>query len=251
MANYSIEPNDRVTFKVVHEDEHVIIVDKPTGLASQPGLGHLTDTLLNGLFARHGAKMQNLGASRDFGLLHRLDKDASGLVAAAISIPAWEGMREAFERREVRKLYYAACAGVPKRETGVIDRPIVESQGDMLTAKISSRGKPSRTAYRVLASNESFSLVECRTLTGRLHQVRVHLASIGCAILGDRVYAKTHAASLCRRLALHAHLLAFKHPVNAATVRAESALPKDMRTLCKRVGVEWDQHAPSDPSLDS
>lgn len=251
MANLSVEPNDRVTFKVVHEDEHVIIVDKPSGLASQPGLGHLTDTLLNGLFARHGLKMQNLGATRDFGLLHRLDKDASGLVAAALSIPAWEGVRAAFEKREVKKLYYAICAGAPKRPTGVIDRPIVESQGDMLTAKISSRGKVARTAYRVLAANDSFSFVEARTLTGRLHQVRVHLASIGCAIVGDRIYAKPHAASLCRRLALHAHSLSFQHPVTAMPVRADSPLPKDLRALCKRVGIEWDQRAHSDSTLES
>ena len=97
MPRLTIEPNDRITFKIVHQDEHVVVISKPAGLVTAPGLGHETDSLLNALFAKWGPKLQNLGKSRDFGMLHRLDRDTSGLVVVALSNPAYDTLRKGFE----------------------------------------------------------------------------------------------------------------------------------------------------------
>jgi 23S rRNA pseudouridine1911/1915/1917 synthase len=219
MTNYSIEPNERVTFKTLFEDDSVFVVIKPPGVVTQPGLGHEGDSLLNGLFARWGDRLQALGRARDFGLLHRLDRQTSGLVVGALRARVYDALREAFSKHEVRKFYWAVVRGSPKQETGVIRKPIQESAGRdagtppperrsrgdvrsrMKLARISSSGKAAVTAYRVLQAGRAASLLECRTLTGRLHQVRVHLESIGCPILGDDLYAPPAVARGAPRLA--------------------------------------------------
>lgn len=242
----SIEPNDRVTFKVRHEDRDVLVADKPAGLVTQPGRGHERDTLLNGLFARHGVRLQQLGRDRDFGLLHRLDKQTSGLLVVALTRDAYDTLRVAFEQRRVRKYYWAVTGKAPNKPSGVIRRPILEEGGDEAskssrpapkTARVAASGKPALTAYRVIDSNDRGALVECRPVTGRLHQVRVHLESIGCPILGDDVYAPRWAASVSPRLALHAHRLAFAHPRTGETIDVESPLPRDIKSILKRLGL--------------
>src|SRR2546430_14979094 len=127
MAHFTIEPNDRVTFKVRYEDDDLAVVDKPPGLVTQPGLGHERDTLLNGLFARYGPKLQNLGKARDFGLLHRLDRQASGLLLVGLRPAAYDALRKSFEERTIRKFYWAITKGRPRTESGVIKRPIIET----------------------------------------------------------------------------------------------------------------------------
>lgn len=241
MANLSIQPNERITFKVRHEDEDVVVVVKPAGVVTVPGLGHEDDSLLNGLFARVGSKLQNVGRSRDFGLLHRLDRETSGLVIAALNIPAYDRLREAFEKREIEKYYWAVIRHAPKSPKGVIRRPIAEYEGragddprKKKLARIAASGKPALTAYRVLASVPSAALVECRTITGRLHQVRVHLESIGCPILGDDLYGPRAVRDASPRLALHAHRLVFPHPRTGERLDVRAAWPSDLRSLLKR-----------------
>ncbi len=241
----SIEPNGRVSFKVRHEDADVIVVDKPAGLVTQPGRGHERDTLLNGLFARSGARLQQLGRERDFGLLHRLDKPTSGLLVVALTREAYDGLREAFEKRRVRKFYWAVATRAPKKPSGLIKRPIAESGGDERDggrsqprrARVSGAGKPALTAYRVVEANDRGALIECRPVTGRLHQVRVHLESIGCPIFGDDVYGPRWVADASARLALHAHRLAFAHPRSGEVIDVASPLPRDLRALLKRLGL--------------
>ena len=121
--NYSVEPNERVTFGLAYADEHLLVVEKPAGVPTQPGKGHQRDTLLNGLFTRYGRALQNLGARRDYGLLHRLDKDTSGLLVVALGPEAYDRLRDDFANRRVRKFYWAVCDGHPKRPTGVIKVP--------------------------------------------------------------------------------------------------------------------------------
>src|SRR5436190_18544151 len=165
-ATYTVEPNERVTFKVRYEDEDVVVVNKPAKIVTLPGLGHETDSLLNGLFAHYGPKLQNLGKARDFGLLHRLDRDTSGLVILALRARAYDRLREIFEQREVGKYYWAVVKGRPKGASGVIRKPILEYEGksgkDTRTkklARISSAGKPAVTAWRVLDSGIAASLL--------------------------------------------------------------------------------------------
>jgi len=241
MTNLSVEPNPRVTFKVRHEDADVLVVDKPARMVTQPGLGHETDSLLNGLFARHGAALQNLGRARDFGLLHRLDREASGLLIVALRARAYDAVREAFESRRVRKYYWAVVKGVPREASGVIERAIVEVEGGgpggEKVARVSAKGKEAVTAYRVVEAGEHASLVEARAVTGRLHQVRVHMDLIGCPILGDDLYGPRVVRGASRRLALHAHRVVFEHPTSGERVDVQSPWPRDLSGLLTRVGL--------------
>lgn len=239
MANLSIEPNERVTFRILHEDGDLLVVGKPPKLVTQPGVGHEHDTLLNGLFARYGERLQNLGASRDFGLVHRLDRETSGVLAVALTADAYDGMRRHFAERQVRKFYWAICQKAPREHTGVIKRPILEFErrkGRYTSEKLSRLdpgGKPAITAYRVLNESPLAALIEARPLTGRLHQLRIHLDSIGCGILGDRLYGPTRTTGAAHRLALHAHRLAFAHPVTGEPIDIRTPFPRDLRRLLR------------------
>jgi 23S rRNA pseudouridine1911/1915/1917 synthase len=238
--NFSVEPNERVTFKIRHEDEDVLVVEKSARLVTQPGKGHETDTLLNGLFAHYGAKLQNLGKARDFGLLHRLDRMTSGLVLVGLRPRAYDALQEAFASRKIEKYYWAITAKAPNKPSGLINRPILETTDEKKLAKISSGGKESITAYRTLQTTSFgervLALLECRPLTGRLHQVRVHLDSIGCTILGDELYGSKWIQAASPRLALHAHRLVFSHPVSGELVDVHSPWPRDLGPLLKRLG---------------
>lgn len=241
MSTFSVEPNERVTFRVRYEDEHLLVVEKPSRLVSQPGKGHEQDSLLNGLFARHGRALQQLGSARDFGLLHRLDRETSGLLIVALTSQAHAGLSEAFRAREIRKYYWAVTRKAPTQPQGVIRMSIAERTRrtgrykSIKTAAIATDGKPAVTAYRVIEANGMAALLECRAVTGRLHQVRVHLNAIGCPILGDRLYAKPAVADASPRLALHAHRLAFDHPVTGEAVDVQTSWPRDLRALLRRL----------------
>lgn len=236
--NLTIEPNERITFKVQFEDEHLLVVEKKARLATVPGKAHADDTLLNGLFARYGAKLQNVGKAREFGMMHRLDKPTSGLLLVALSPESYDALAEWFRSRELAKFYYAITRRAPaKLPTGTINRPILEEMKNMKLARIASSGKPALTAYRLVEQNPAAALLECRAVTGRLHQVRVHLASIGCSILGDDLYANPTVAGAASRLMLHAHRLAFKHPMTGQQVDVRAPLPRDFLATLKRVGL--------------
>jgi 23S rRNA pseudouridine1911/1915/1917 synthase len=231
--------NDKVTFALEYEDEHLLVVTKRSGLVTQPGKGHEDDSLLNGLFVKYGSKLGRLGEARDCGLLHRLDRETSGLLVVALSAKAYDGLRKQFEDRKVQKFYWAVCAKAPKHPSGMIDKPIAETTPRGYTekklAKITAKGKSSTTAYRVLSQNDQGALVECRPLTGRLHQVRVHLCSIGCPLFGDGLYSPPAIATMGPRLALHAHRLAFAHPVTGQVIDVRTPFPKDLRPLLNRL----------------
>lgn len=241
MSLYSVEPNEYVTFKLRHEDEHIVVVDKPTGVPSQPGLGHDTDTLLNGLFAKYGQRLQNLGKDRDFGMLHRLDRKASGLLIIALSNKAYDALRRQFQERTIGKFYWVVVKGAPSTPSGVINKPIAESipkgPGSIKRGKISSKGKEAVTAFRVLEQGRDASLIECRPVTGRLHQIRVHMEMIGCPVLGDEIYASPQIKAAAPRLALHSHRVVFTHPVTGEKVDVTSTWPRDLRGTLERFGL--------------
>jgi len=243
----TVTANDRVRFRVLHEDDDIVVVIKPAGVVTQPGVGHERDSLLSGLFARHGAELQRLGAARDFGLVHRLDRETSGLLVVALRAHSYDHLRDAFASRRIGKYYWAIVRGAPRSATGVVRRPIAEVQArrahrgqppgpTMKLARVAGNGKPAVTAYRVLSAGKGGALVECRTLTGRLHQVRVHLESIGCPILGDGLYGPT-PAGITPRLALHAHRLVLPHP-RGMTLDCRTAWPSDLRAVLSRFGLE-------------
>lgn len=233
--------NERVTFSVQHADEHLLVVEKRSGLVTTPGVGHEHDTLLNGLFASYAGQLQRLGGARDWGLLHRLDRGTSGLLVVALTPEAYDGLRESFETRAVRKFYWAICRTTPNKPSGVIKRPIIEEvqrvsrYTSAKTARIGSSGKPAVTAYRVLEQSVAGCLIEARPVTGRLHQVRVHLDSIAATVLGDDVYGPPVSRQASPRLALHAHRLGFTHPITGEEIDIRSPFPRDLRAVLKRM----------------
>lgn len=243
----SVEPNPRVAFRVVHEGHGLIVVDKPAGLVTQPGVGHQHDTLLNGLFARYGDRLGALGPQRDFGLVHRLDRGTSGLVAVALDAAAYDALRAAFEARLVRKFYWALTHKAPNQPAGVIRRPIeeVKTRKDRYTsrlhARISPAGRPALTAYRVIHAGDTAALIEARPVTGRLHQVRVHLASVGAGILGDELYGPRRTSHAAPRLALHAWRLVLPPDLDggsAGPLDLRSPMPRDLRRLLRLHEIE-------------
>lgn len=245
MANFSIEPNPDVTFRVCYEDEHVMVVLKPPHTVTQPGKAHERTSLMNGLFAKAGPKLQQLGRERDFGLLHRLDRETSGLVIIGLTQDGYDGMRRVFENRELAKFYWAITVRAPEPSTGVIKRPIAEYDGKgrddgkpKKLARLSSAGKMAVTAYRVLSQSGLGAVVECRAVTGRLHQLRVHLTSIKCPIVGDDEYGPKGVKDLAPRLALHAHRVVFPHPITGEQVDVSVAFPKDLLGVLRQFRLQ-------------
>lgn len=267
MATLSIEPNPDLPIALAYEDADLLVALKPSRMVTTPGKGHEHDSLMNALFATHGARLQNIGRERDFGLLHRLDRQTSGLVLVALTKSAYDALRGQFETRAVKKLYWAIVSGVPSPPKGVIDRPIRENeerQNKFKSRKVAAiarsgggrhgtagPAKEAVTAFRVLSAPGdtagadgagapgplTASLLECRPVTGRLHQIRVHMEMIGHPVLGDREYGDQLAAKASPRLALHAHRLVFEHPVSGARVDAGSEFPNDLRGTLKRFGL--------------
>ncbi|HSM01903.1 MAG TPA: RluA family pseudouridine synthase [Acidimicrobiia bacterium] len=215
---------EEVDFGVRYEDEHVAVVDKPPGIVTHPGAGNLRGTLAAGILNRW-PRVRGVGAEDRWGIVHRLDRDTSGLLVVALDAEAYQGLREAMRRREIDRTYLALVAGVPAMPTGTIDAPIGRDPGRPTQMRIDSGGRPARTHYRLSAEFDRASLLELRLETGRTHQIRVHLASIGLPVMGDRIYGISTGSP---RVFLHASAVAFDHPVSGDRIDAESELPEDL-----------------------
>ncbi len=236
----SVAPNPKVPLSVVYEDPAFIVVDKPAGVVTQPGRKHTRDTLLNGVFASHGKSLQNVGKTRDFGLVHRLDRPTSGLVLVALEQDAYDHLRAQFAERRIKKTYLALVAGAPQPPSGAIRAPIreVRQQGRKRAVLGSGRGsKPAVTAYETLVRARGAALLLCRPETGRLHQIRAHLAQRGCPVLGDDEYGKGLDPRLGRRIGLHAASLTLTHPTTGRTMIVTSPLPADLRAACDALAL--------------
>ncbi len=234
-----------MALSVVHEDDHVIVVDKPPGLVVHPAPGHADHTLVNALLAHCGGSLSGIGGVIRPGIVHRLDKDTSGLMVAAKSDVAHRVLADRFAGRGIERAYHAVVWGVPVERRGEITGNIGRSPANRKKmAVVRHGGKPARTRYRVIrALGPDASLVECRLETGRTHQIRVHMGTLGHPVIGDRLYgggvrrrggvtpASRAAAAALDRQALHAYLLGFDHPVSGRKLRFQSNLPSDIRRL--------------------
>ncbi len=234
----SVRPNADVPYAIRYRDDDFLVVDKPPGVVTQPGKKHEYDSLLNGLFADYGNVLQNLGEARRWGLLHRLDKETSGLVIIALRNRAYDWLRAQFEQRQIRKVYWAIVSGRPRTAQAVIQKPIVEVVGrGRKKAAIRRDGHSAITAYRVLEGGTDASLIEARPKTGRLHQIRVHLAIVGHPVIGDRLYGDGAHQPVVPRLCLHAASLSFVHPDGSHRVRVHAPWPRDLTKTLKRLGL--------------
>ncbi|WP_336488036.1 RluA family pseudouridine synthase [Methylobacterium nigriterrae] len=248
---------ERLTLVVVHEDDDLIVIDKPAGLVVHPAPGHEGGTLVNGLIAHCGASLSGIGGVRRPGIVHRLDKDTSGLMVVAKNDRAHRGLTAQFadhgRNGPLERAYLALVWGMPEPRTGIIDANLARSQRnrEKIAVVRVGEGRHAVTHYRVeSALGPEVALVRCRLETGRTHQIRVHLSHRGHPLLGDGVYGsafKTKAARLPEgaraalgalgRQALHAALLGFAHPRTGQSLRFESPLPPDIDALTRSLAA--------------
>lgn len=248
---------------VVFEDDHLLILDKPAGLVVHPAAGHEDGTLVNALLAHCGASLSGIGGIRRPGIVHRLDKDTTGLMVVAKTDQAHQGLAALFADHgrtlHLERRYLALVWGRPGTAVGVVEAPIGrhQHQRDRMTVVPPPRGRVAVTHWRMAEAFEGASLVACRLETGRTHQIRVHLTSIGHPPIGDPVYGtgyRTKAARLpgpaCLaarafpRQALHAASLGFDHPATGERLSFASPLPDDMAGLRHALGATGEPPAP-------
>jgi 23S rRNA pseudouridine1911/1915/1917 synthase len=208
---------------VVHEDEDLLVVDKAAGMVVHPAAGHWSGTLLNALLARDPAS----AALPRAGIVHRLDKDTSGLMVVGKTLPAVTGLVRAIAAREVHRRYLAIAQGRPAAKAFTIDAPIGRDPQTRTRMAVVASGKSARTDVEWLASGDGLSALRCTLHTGRTHQIRVHLASRGLPLVGDRLYGGRPALGI-ERQALHAAELAFAHPISGRAHALGAALPVDL-----------------------
>ena len=232
-------PQD-IPLRIVFEDEHLLVVDKPAGLVVHPVAGNPDGTLVNALLHHCGGSLSGIGGVARPGIVHRIDKDTSGLLLVAKTDVAHEGLAKQFAAHSIERRYLALVNGVPKTAEGIVDAPLARSSTNRKKISIveGSRGKRAVTHWRRLRILREAALVECRLETGRTHQVRVHMASLGYPLLGDPVYGRSgkNNRELLKSLnfyrqALHAAELGFTHPVTKHRLSFASGMPADMQEL--------------------
>jgi 23S rRNA pseudouridine1911/1915/1917 synthase len=236
---------------IVHEDDHLLVVDKPAGLVVHPAAGNLDGTLVNALLHHCAGRLSGIGGVARPGIVHRIDKDTSGLLVVAKTDPAHEGLARQFAAHDVDRRYTAVVGGVPVPPAGRIAAALARSTTNRQKIAIvpDGRGRHAVTHYRTVQALDGAAVIECRLETGRTHQIRVHMASIGHALLGDAAYGRTPGklAPILKdmgfaRQALHAATLGFVHPVSKEKLSFESTLPADIveliGRLSGRIGVD-------------
>ena len=216
-----LSPED-IPVPVAFEDEHILVVDKPAGLVVHPGAGNPSGTLVNALLGKGIAGGED--PTRP-GVVHRLDRDTSGLMVLAKGEPAYSRLVEMMSKRQVERLYRAVVVGEGLPETGTIDAPVGRDP-DNPTLMAAGVGKPAVTHFEVVADAERHSMLRVRLETGRTHQIRVHLSAIGYPVYADPLYGDPIPG---RRLWLHAERLGFEHPVNGEPLELWSDIPDDLR----------------------
>lgn len=227
-----------IALNVVFEDDHLIVIDKQAGLVVHPAAGNADGTLVNALLHHCAGNLSGIGGVARPGIVHRIDKDTSGLMVAAKTDRAHEGLARQFHDHSIDRRYKAIVSGRPTPTAGSVDAPLARSPSNRKKIAIVPGGKRAVTHYTTLERLNGGALVECRLETGRTHQVRVHMASLGHPLIGDPVYGRTkqgHKALLetlgFRRQALHAARLGFIHPVNSNALAFDSEMPADMQEL--------------------
>ncbi len=246
-APIAAEPQaEAIPLVVLYEDQDLIVIDKPPGMAAHPGPGTPSGTLVNALLHHCGASLSGIGGVARPGIVHRLDKDTSGVMVAAKTDAAHQGLSALFATHDIERTYVAVTRGAPAPASGTIQGRIGRSPNDRKKmAMLKSGGREATTHYRTArvfgpAAKPLAAEVRCTLETGRTHQIRVHLASTGHPVLGDPVYGAAQPAAPVRaaiaeagltRQALHAAVLGFRHPVTGETLRFETPPPADMLAL--------------------
>ena len=253
---------ENLPLDILYEDADLIVVEKPAGMVVHPAPGNREGTLVNALLAHCGPGFGSVGSEKRPGIVHRLDKETSGVMVAAKSDAAYLGLVALFARHEIERVYEALVWGVPAPLSGTIDAGIGRHRADRKKMAISESGKRAVTHYRLIAAyGGEAALLECRLETGRTHQIRVHMASIGHPLIGDPTYARSNLTRWNRlmaagvpsdvkmaRQALHAKVLGFRHPVTGEDLYFERPSPSDMRALQDALAERLGQGPAGGPS---
>jgi 23S rRNA pseudouridine1911/1915/1917 synthase len=244
-----------IPLEYLYEDRDLIVLNKPAGLVVHPAAGNPDMTLVNALLAHCGEELTGIGGERRPGIVHRLDKDTSGVMVAAKSEAAHKGLVELFAAHDIERAYRALVWGLPRPSEGTVTGNIGRSPHNRKKmAVLQHGGRPAETGYRVMRTfqNGQVSLVECRLKTGRTHQIRVHMAELGHPLLGDPQYGRAgtnsrrarllpkavqSALAALNRQALHAKTLGFRHPISGEDLQFESELPPDLSALISSLEV--------------
>jgi 23S rRNA pseudouridine1911/1915/1917 synthase len=246
---------EAIPLEILFQDRHLVVVNKPPGLVVHPAAGHASGTLVNALL-HHVRDLSGVGGELRPGIVHRLDRDTSGVLVVAKDDATHAALSARFKAKDLLRLYHAVVAPPPRAASGTLETLYGRHPRDRkkFTSKV-SKGKPAVTYWRVLERFGGLAaLVECRLATGRTHQIRVHLAEHGWPVLGDPVYGKRprdpwlrELADRLGRQALHASVLAFPHPITGELLRFETPLPEDLDQLVARLraGPEGESPAPS------
>ncbi|MCI0469941.1 MAG: RluA family pseudouridine synthase [Nitrospirae bacterium] len=241
-----------IPINIIYLDDHVVVVDKPSGMVVYPAPGHKRGTLMNAL-AHHCKKLATVGGALRPGVVHRLDKDTSGVMVAALKDSAYYDLVEQFNKRSIKRKYMALVSGFLKQDSGEICMSIGRSDVDRkkMTTKTRS-GKIALTKWKVIKRLGLVTLVEARLGTGRTHQIRVHFSAIGHPVLGDRTYGKKTEVEInvegkkekitFPRQMLHAETLGFIHPATRRYMKFSSPLPPDMDECIKRIEEPYIKH---------
>ena len=217
---------------MIFEDADLLVINKPPGMTVHPSPGHRTATLVNAILA-HCHDLSGIGGVSRPGIVHRLDRDTSGIIVVAKNDAAHNALARQLKERSVEKTYIALVEGTPRPPEGAIEAPIARDPRNRQRMAVIDGGRDAATAYRVIERFRGMSLLEARPKTGRTHQIRVHLAAIGHPIVGDRVYGKP--STLVDRQFLHASRIAFTHPHSGERLEFEARLAEDLARALERL----------------
>jgi 23S rRNA pseudouridine1911/1915/1917 synthase len=226
-------PPQAITLDVVYEDGDLLVVNKPAGMVVHPAAGHYEGTLVNALLARY----PHLAAGDEGrpGIVHRLDRDTSGLLVVAKTETALDYLRAQFRSRQVKKTYLALVHGRPPKPEGIVEVPLGRDPRQRKRMAVVAGGRPARTGFRVLEDLGEYSLLSVSLETGRTHQIRVHLAWLGVPVVGDGVYGRRRNRLGLARQALHAWRLAFERPGGRGRLELEAPLPADLEKVLEEL----------------
>ena len=222
-----------IPLRIVYEDEWLLVVDKPQGMVVHPAPGHYEGTLVNALLAHCGDSLSDLNGVIRPGIIHRIDKDTSGLLLVVKNNQVHEKLAAHIRRHEIERIYVALLHGRLPIGQGTVDQPVGRDPRNRKRMAIVQSGRRAVTHYRVLETYRNTSWVECRLETGRTHQIRVHMASIGHPVVRDPLYAPGYKDYGLAGQALHAAVLQFEHPVSGEKMRLEAPLPDHIKELLK------------------
>lgn len=230
---------ENIPLAVIHEDEYLIAIDKPSGMVVHPGAGRQTNTLANALLY-HYPEIEGIGPKEKPGIVHRLDKETSGVMLVARTQSAYQELQRQFKAREVKKLYIGLIWGKMPQGEGTITWAIGRhaKHGERMSVK-TLKPRTAETRYRIKKPLKEFTLLEIRPITGRTHQIRVHLAASGHPVVGDSRYGRKKRASGCPRLFLHAHHLTLTHPSSGEKVSFQSPLPPDLTQFLEKISLHF------------